>query len=191
MSKNVLLCGVGGQGTVLASKLMAAAAMKKGINVLTAETIGMAQRGGSVTSHLRMGDDMYSPLIGKGQADIILGFEPGEVVRNLPYLKKDGIVITNIRPVRPVTGTLSGTDYTGLEMVEYLHAKSVNTITVDGNQAAEDLGSSKVMNLVLLGAAIESGVLGITKEEIKEVIVQKVPEKFRDLNMLAIDYIKL
>ncbi len=191
MSKNVLLCGVGGQGTVLASKLMAAAAMKKGINVLTAETIGMAQRGGSVTSHLRMGDDMYSPLIGKGQADIILGFEPGEVVRNLPYLKKDGIVITNIRPVRPVTGTLSGTDYTGLEMVEYLHAKSVNTITVDGNQAAEDLGSSKVMNVVLLGAAIESGVLGITKEEIKEVIVQKVPEKFRDLNMLAIDYIKL
>ncbi len=191
MSKNVLLCGVGGQGTVLASKLMAAAAMDKGMNVLTAETIGMAQRGGSVTSHLRMGDDIYSPLIGKGQADIILGFEPGEAVRMLPYLKKDGIIIVNTRPVRPVTGALTGADYTGKEMLEYLRSKTENLITVDSDKAVEDLGSTKVLNMVILGAAIESGMLDITKDEIKKAIIKKVAPKFHELNMCAVDYIKL
>ncbi len=188
MNKNVLLCGVGGQGTVLASKLMAAAAMNKGIHVLTAETIGMAQRGGSVTSHLRMGDNMYSPLIGKGQADIILGFEPGEVVRMLPYLKKGGVVIVNTHPVRPVTGTLSGSTYTGAEMITYLQSKVEQVITIDSDQAAADLGSSKVLNMVLLGAAIESSELGITKDDIKKAITEKVSPKFHELNMRAIDY---
>ncbi len=191
MSKNVLLCGVGGQGTVLASKLMAAAAMNKGMKVLTAETIGMAQRGGSVTSHLRMGDGSYSPLIGKGQADIILGFEPGEVVRMLPYLKKDGVVVVNTRPVRPVTGALTGVDYTGLEMLEYIKSKVEKVITVDSEKAVADLGNSKVLNVVILGAAIESGVLDITKEDIKKAIMQKVAPKFHELNMRAIDYIKM
>lgn len=88
MNKNIILCGVGGQGTVLASKLIAAAAMEKGIPVMSAETIGMAQRGGSVFSHVRMGENLYSPMIAKGTADMILGFEPGETVRMLPYLKK-------------------------------------------------------------------------------------------------------
>ncbi len=191
MSKNVLLCGVGGQGTVLASKLMAAAAMNRGLNVQTAETIGMAQRGGSVTSHLRMGEDIYSPLIGKGQADILLGFEPGEAVRMLPYLKKGGIVIVNTRPVRPVTGALSGSNYSGQEMIDYLKSKVDNVITVDSDKAIEDLGSSKVLNVVLLGAAIESGVLDITKDEIKETLRQKLAPKFHELNLRAIDYIKM
>ena len=85
MNKNIILCGVGGQGTVLASKLIAAAAMEKGIPVMSAETIGMAQRGGSVFSHVRMGENLYSPMIAKGTADMILGFEPGETVRK--YLR--------------------------------------------------------------------------------------------------------
>ncbi len=190
MSKNVLLCGVGGQGTVLSSKLLAAAAMAKGIPVLTAETIGMAQRGGSVTSHLRMGENMYSPLIGKGQADLLLAFEPGEAVRNLPYLKKGGLVVTNTRPVRPVTGTLTGVDYTGMEMVDFLKAKAGRVIVVDGDQAAADLGSSRVLNVVLLGAAVESGVLAITKEDIRAAILAKIAPRFHELNMRAIDYIK-
>ncbi len=191
MNKNVLLCGVGGQGTVLASKLMADAAMARGMHVLTAETIGMAQRGGSVTSHLRMGEGLYSPLIGRGQADIILGFEPGEVVRNLPFLKQDGIVIVSTRPVRPVTGALTGADYTGREMIEYLRQKGVRTIEVDSEQAARALGSAKVLNVVLLGAAIESGVLELTKDDIKQAIARKVPERFHALNLQAIDYIQL
>ena len=86
-NRNIVLCGVGGQGTVLASKLLAAAAMSKDIPVMSAETIGMAQRGGSVFSHLRMGKNLYSPMIKTGTADLIIGFEPGETVRMLPYLK--------------------------------------------------------------------------------------------------------
>ena len=90
MNKNIVLCGVGGQGTVLASKLIASAAMDKSLPVMSAETIGMAQRGGSVFSHVRIGEDVYSPMIAKGEADIILGFEPGEAVRMLPFLKEGG-----------------------------------------------------------------------------------------------------
>lgn len=188
MSKSVLLCGVGGQGTVLASKLMAAAAMDKGIPVLSAETIGMAQRGGSVTSHVRMGEGLYSPLIGRGQADIILGFEPGEVVRMLPYLREGGFVAVSTRPVRPVTGTLTGTDYTGLEMLDYIRSKVRNMITVDADRASADLGSAKVLNVVLLGAAIGSGLLDITRDDVKKAILEKVAPKFHELNLRAIDY---
>ena len=93
--KNIVLCGVGGQGTVLASKLLAAAAMSKDIPVMSAETIGMAQRGGSVFSHLRMGNNLYSPMIETGTADLIIGFEPGETVRMLPYLKTGGHVVSH------------------------------------------------------------------------------------------------
>ncbi len=94
---NCILAGVGGQGTVLASKLIAQAAMDKGQNVRTAETIGMAQRGGCVVSHVRVGDEIFSPLIPKHTADIIIGFEPAEAVRCLSYLKKDGTVVVSIR----------------------------------------------------------------------------------------------
>ena len=88
MSKNILICGVGGQGTVLAAKVLSQAAISSGQHVLSAETIGMAQRGGSVTSHVRIGDDIFSPLIPKGQADIIIAFEAAEAARNISYLKK-------------------------------------------------------------------------------------------------------
>jgi indolepyruvate ferredoxin oxidoreductase beta subunit len=93
MGKNCLLCGVGGQGVVLASKLIAYAAMEKGLNVRTSETIGMSQRGGSVVTHVRMGETVHSPMIPKGAADVIMAFEPAEAVRNLSYLKKDGVMV--------------------------------------------------------------------------------------------------
>ncbi len=186
MNKNILLCGVGGQGTILASKLIAEAAMRLGYPVMAAETIGMSQRGGSVTSHIRMGDELYSPLIGKGMADVILAFEPGEAVRNLPYLKKDGLVIVNTRPVRPVTAALSGDDYSGNEMVEYLQKKGVSVIPVDSSKAAKELGSSKVLNVVLIGAALSKNILPIGKKDMEEVIMDKVPEKFHELNKKAL-----
>ena len=120
---NIVLCGIGGQGTVLASKLLAAAGMKKGYTVQSAETIGMAQRGGSVFSHLRMGaadEEVSSPMIALGTADILIGFEPGETVRLLPYLKPDGQVITASRSVMPVTAALTGGSYDGADMLRYL-----------------------------------------------------------------------
>ena len=104
MNKNCLLCGVGGQGVVLASKLIAYAAMDKGMDVRTSETIGMAQRGGSVVSHVRMGTKIHSPMIPKGCADVIMAFEPAEAVRCLPYLKEGGVAVVNQKAVQPLTG---------------------------------------------------------------------------------------
>ena len=103
MQKNIILTGVGGQGTVLASKLIAAASLAKGYEVMSAETIGMAQKGGSVFSHLRVGEGLYSPMIRKGTADLLLAFEPAEAVRMLPYLRETGTLVVSSHPVMPVT----------------------------------------------------------------------------------------
>ena len=190
MTKNIVLCGVGGQGTVLASKLIAAAAMKKGISVMSAETIGMAQRGGSVFSHIRLGEHLHSPMIGKGTADIIIGFEPAEAVRMLPYLKDNGQVIVSSHAIMPVTSTLSGADYDGKEIILYLKKVVNNLLVVDSEKACHELGSSKVLNILLLGAAISSGALGLTEEEIQDAIKERLPEKFHDLNYRALQYFK-
>lgn len=188
MTKNIVLCGVGGQGTVLASKLIAAAAMKKGISVMSAETIGMAQRGGSVFSHIRLGEHLHSPMIAKGTADIIIGFEPAEAVRMLPYLKDNGQVIVSSHAIMPVTSTLSGADYDGKEIILYLKKVVNNLLVVDSEKACHELGSSKVLNILLLGAAISSGALGLTEEELREAIKDRLPEKFHDLNYRALHY---
>ncbi len=186
MRKNIVLCGVGGQGTVLASRLISAAAMAKGIPVMSAETIGMAQRGGSVFSHLRLGKDVYSPMIARGEADLILAFEPGEAVRMLPYLREGGQVVVSSRPVMPVTATLSGASYAAEDMISFLQAHVKNLMVVDAEKALKDVGSPKVLNLILLGAALKSGALGLTEDEIKDAIVQKIPVKFHELNFRAL-----
>lgn len=173
MNKNIVLCGVGGQGTILASKLIAAAAMRKGIPVMSAETIGMAQRGGSVFSHIRMGEGLYAPMIAKGTADVIIGFEPGETVRMLPYLKTGGQVVTSKRAIMPVTAALSDSSYSGGEMTAYLEKHIENLLVVDTEQACQKIGSSKVLNILLLGAAIYSGALGLSEDDIKEAIANR------------------
>ncbi len=190
MNKNIVLCGVGGQGTVLASKLIAAAAMKKDIPVMSAETIGMAQRGGSVFSHIRMGEGLYAPMIAKGTADIIIGFEPGEAVRQLPYLREGGQVIVSQRAIMPVTATLSGTPYSDGEMTAYLKERIPNLIIVDTERACRKIGSPKVLNLLLLGAAIHSGALGLNEDEIKDAVRERLPERFHELNFQALAYVR-
>lgn len=182
---NCLLCGVGGQGTVLASKLIAQSAIDRGMSAKTAETIGMAQRGGSVVSHVRIGDDIKAPMIPEGEADIIIGFEPGEVVRNLSYLKKGGTVIVNKRAVMPTTASL-GLHYDGNEMLEYLRKQDCQVVEVEGDKVCEELGSMKVLNVVLLGAAAGTGKLGITREELKAAIETKLNPKFLELNLKAL-----
>lgn len=188
MNKNIVLCGVGGQGTVLASKLIAAAAMEKGLPVMSAETIGMAQRGGSVFSHVRIGEGLYSPMIARGEADIIIGFEPGEAVRMLPFLREGGTVITSSREIIPVTASLSGSSYNGSEMIAYLKKQVNNLSVIDGQKACEEIGSPKVLNLILLGAAVRSGALGLSEEDIKAAIKKRLPEKFHELNFKALAY---
>ena len=194
MNKNIILCGVGGQGTVLASKLIAASAMEKGLKVMSAETIGMAQRGGNVFSNIRISDDeeLYAPMIGKCQADLILGFEPGETVRMLPFLKEGGYVITNLRAVKPTTATLQGSSYDSEEMINYL--KSVipedRLLIVDGTQAITELGNARCLNVVLLGAAVRTGALGLTEEDVLSSMPKVIKPKFLALNEEAFRYVK-
>ena len=189
---NIILCGVGGQGTVLASKLTAAASMSKGLSVRSAETIGMAQRGGSVLSYLRIGE-CASPLINSGCADLIIGFEPAETVRALSYLKEGGTVITSDRAMMPVTAALQGSDYEGSKMTNYLKSLEGGLIgrlvIVNTDMALADLGSAKVMNMVLLGAAARGGFLGeVGIEDIKDARVKKVKAEFHELNVKALEY---
>ena len=184
MNKDILICGVGGQGTVLASKIIAAAAMEEASPVHSAETIGMAQRGGSVTSHVRIGGEAYSPLIPFGGADMLLAFEPGEAVRNLRYLKKGGIAVVNTSAVKPVTESLKETGYDGSEMTAYLKEKC-SCIFVNAEEVCRPFGSTKFFNIIMLGVAAGSGHLGLEKDTLLKQIEQRVPSRFLDVNLRA------
>ena len=179
MRKNCLLCGVGGQGVVLASKLIAYAALDKGMFVRTTETIGMAQRGGSVVSHVRMGEEIHSPMIPKGQADVILAFEPAEAVRSLPYLREGGMLIVNRKAVKPVTATLGGGQYDGHEMLDFLKKKVDNLLIMDGEAVCRQAGSAKVLNVALLGAAAASGALDISIPDMVRTVRKNKKMDFR------------
>ena len=187
MSDSIVLCGVGGQGTILASKLLAAAAMSKGLPVKTAETIGMAQRGGSVFSHVRIGDGVASPLIGRGRADLIIAFEPAEAVRQLPYLREGGTVVVSTRPIIPVSATIGGPVYDLAAVMAYLREQvGEKLVVVDADAAAEALGSAKCLNVVLLGAAVRTRVLALTADDIRSAIAARLPERFHELNFRAL-----
>lgn len=188
MNKNIILCGVGGQGTVLASKLIAATAMEKGLEVMSAETIGMAQKGGSVVSHVRIGENLYSPMIGKAEADMIIAFEPAEAVRMLPYLKEKGIVVVNPQSVIPVNAVLNEEIYNAGEMLAYLEKKVERLIMPDCAKACKELGSFRVVNMVLLGVALGMGELPITKEDVIDAIHKKVKPQFHEINEKALMY---
>ncbi|MDD3362521.1 MAG: indolepyruvate oxidoreductase subunit beta [Hespellia sp.] len=186
-NQNILLCGVGGQGTILASKLIAYAAMEAGKDVRASETIGMSQRGGSVVSHVRTGTDIYSPLIPYQKADVIIAFEPAEAVRCLPYLKQGGTVVVNQKAVKPTTAALTGQDYEGKEMIHFLQSQVTNLIILDGEVICKEVGSPKVLNIALLGAAIASGALDITEEEMLDALKKNGKEKFFALNQKAFE----
>ena len=190
MRKDIILCGVGGQGTVLASRLISAAAMARDIPVMSAETIGMAQRGGSVFSHLRMGEGIYSPMIARSEADLIIGFEPGEAVRLLPFLKPGGQMIVSDRAVMPVTASLSGTEYRAQAMLDYLSAHVADLRVIDAERAMREIGSPKVLNLILLGAAVRGGALGLDEADLEAAVRSRIPQKFHELNLRALAWAK-
>lgn len=119
-------------------------------------------------------------------ADVLICFEPAEAVRCLPYLKTDGCAIVCPTPIRPVTASLSGGGYTGGEMMEYLEKTVKNLVVVDGTAICEECGSPKVLNVVLLGAAVASGLTGLTMEEMEQAVEKRVPEKFKEMNLKAL-----
>lgn len=183
---NIILCGVGGQGTVLASKLIAAAAMARGEAAHTAETIGMAQRGGSVVSHVRIGEGVYSPLIPKGQADLMIAFEPAEAVRNMTYLKPGAAAVVSSAPVMPVTAALSGSSYKPSDMINVLAGAGFDVTVIDGAAIVSELGSAKSLNVALLSAACETGKAGMTSEELVSVLGTSVKKEYLEQNMRAV-----
>ena len=187
-SRSIILCGVGGQGTILASKLIAAAAMKRGIPVKTAETIGMAQRGRSVFSHVRLGEGIHSPMIAPGKADLIIGFEPAEAVRHLPFLKEGGAVVASTTPILPVSALIGESSYSLEPVLGVLKEKVKKLTLLDSEKAARELGSAKVLNVLLLGAAARTGALGLEMEDIRAAMEEKVPSRFLELNERALVY---
>lgn len=189
---NVVLTGIGGQGTVLAAKILAQAAQNRGYHVRTAETIGMSQRGGSVVSHVRMGNEgerVASPLLSNGQADILIAFEPGEAARVLPLLKKDGVLVTASRVVQPVTASLSKTLYEAAPVIEALQAREGETVVVDEAPLLEEVGNPKALNIILLTVAMGCGVLGLTQEEFRQAVSECLKPRFVEMNLKAIDIV--
>ena len=191
---NIMLTGVGGQGTVLAAKVLAQAAQEKGWHVRTAETIGMAQRGGSVVSHVRMGNEgeqVYSPLIAHAEADMVIAFEPAEAARVLPYLAPDGMLVTATTAIQPVTAALSERPYRGAEMVQRLsevfEGKLDRLIVVPDKAILKNVGNRKVLNTVLLASAVATGCLPLSLDDLRSAIRECVKPAFVDLNLRAID----
>lgn len=181
---NYIITGVGGQGTVLASKLIADTLIERGEKVRSAETIGMAQRGGSVVSHIRTGS-VLSPVVPKGSADVLIGFEPSEAAHCMPYLKKNGVAIISVNPVKPVTSSLED-NYDLNEILTFLKNAPQKMLMVDGIKLCTEAGSSKVMNVCLLGVAAGSGYVGITLDEMQATLKRRLPPKLLDLNYRAL-----
>ncbi len=183
MTTNILLCGVGGQGTLLASNLLAACAMEAGFDVKKSEIHGMAQRGGSVVSHVRFGEKINSPIIRKGQCDILLSFEELESIRWAEFLKKDGVIITNSQHILPMSVSAGNSVYPQ-NIQEILAGKSINTIAVDAIGEAKKLGNQRCLNVVLLGLLAKR--LPIIDKEIWPAMINRMlPERLQELNQNA------
>ncbi len=185
MSKitNILLSGVGGQGIILASKILSAGLMSKGYDVKMSEVHGMAQRGGSVTTQVRFGDEVYSPIIGKGQADILVSFEVMETAKWIEFLKPDGTVVINDFRI-PSAPILTGAKDYPEGVIEEIKSKIPNTQVLDAAKiAAEEVGNQKTMNVIMVGALAKG--LGLDDIEWEEIIASLVKEKFIDINKKA------
>ena len=182
--KNILLAGVGGQGIILASKILAIGLMNAGYDVKMSEVHGMAQRGGSVTTQVRYGKKVYSPIIGKGEADILVSFENMETGKWLDYLKKDGKVVINDFRI-PSAPILAGKSDYPEGVVEFI-SNAANTTVLDASGLAESLGNIKAMNVVIVGSLIKA--MGLENEiDWNNVIREVVKEKFVDLNLKALE----
>lgn len=180
--KNILIVGVGGQGTLLTSRIIAQVAVQMGYDVKVSEVHGMAQRGGSVVSQVRYGSKIYSPIIKKGDADIILAFEKIEAARWLDYLKPDGMVIINnerVDPLPVMSGKLKYPD----DIHEKVAASIKNTSLIDASRIAVECGNVRAANVVLVGMLSEA--IGLPEEEVEKAIRAIVPAKALDVNLKA------
>lgn len=181
-TKSILLVGVGGQGTILASKILSEGLVRKGYDVKMSEIHGMSQRGGSVTTHVRFGTKVASPVVPEGEADVLVAFEKVEAVRWLKYLKKGGRLVVNnfeIYSLPVLTGAAKYPD----EVVEKLQKEVPNFKVFNAGKIAEDLGNIKAQNIVLLGALVKA--MGLEDIDWESVLKELIPPKLLDLNIKA------
>lgn len=182
MTKSLLLVGVGGQGTILVSKILSEGLLEEGYDVKMAEIHGMSQRGGSVTTQIRFGDKVYSPTVNKGDADVLVSFEKIEALRYIPMLKKNGTLIINEEEIWPLT-VLAGLEEYPEGVMEEIKEKLDNIVSVDARKIAEEIGEPRSANIVMLGLMVKA--LGIDKIDWVSKIKEFLPERFHEANIEA------
>lgn len=183
MSKNIMIVGVGGQGTLLASRILGNVVVNEGYDVKLSEVHGMSQRGGSVVTYVKYGEKVYSPIIDEGEADIILAFEMLEAYRAMPYLKKGGIMIANTQQIDPMPVITGAAEYPA-DIKKKLESK-INVKFADALSLAIEAGNMKAVNVVLIGVMAKN--TEIAYEKWIETIKQTVPEKFLEANLKAFE----
>ena len=181
-TKNVMIVGVGGQGSLLASKLLGKLLLTKGYDIKVSEVHGMSQRGGSVVTYVRFGDKVYSPIIDKGEADFIVSFELLEAARWTEFLKPDGRIIANTQQINPMPVITGAAEYPEA-LDEKIKAEGINLTAVDALKLAEQAGSAKAVNIVLMG--VLSKYFDFSEDEWYSAIENSVPPKFLELNKKA------
>ncbi|MCR6545609.1 indolepyruvate oxidoreductase subunit beta [Dehalobacterium formicoaceticum] len=183
-TKSVLLVGVGGQGIILASKILSEGLIQLGYDVKMSEIHGMAQRGGSVTTQIRYGEKVYSPIIDRGEADVILAFEKVEALRSLPHLKKGGKLLINDHEIYSLP-VLIGQQAYPENIIDKIREQVEHVKAFDAVSMAEELGNIKTQNMILLGALIKA--LELDHVEWSELVRDHLPEKVHDLNLKALE----
>ena len=184
MNKSIMIVGVGGQGTLLASRILGSALLSKGYDVKVSEVHGMSQRGGSVVTYVKYGDKVYSPVIGEGEADLILAFEQLEAARWLSCLKPDGKVIVNTQKIDPMSVVIGDSEYPE-GVIDAIKATGTDVYDVDALPLAVEAGSSKAVNVVLIGAMAKN--TDIDKDVWIEALKSCVPQKFLEMNLKAFE----
>ncbi|MDA8084827.1 MAG: indolepyruvate oxidoreductase subunit beta [Nitrospiraceae bacterium] len=176
---NVLLCGVGGQGILLASEVLSSALLRAGFDVKQSEVHGMAQRGGSVVSHVRFGEKVYSPLIEFGTADIAVSFELLEALRYLPYMKKGSTVLVNTQKILPAP-VATGVETYPEDVIAQLESRDLRVHAIDAFGIAASVGEKRAVNMVLVGAL--SALLPVEERIFLDIVAERIPEKIRKVN---------
>lgn len=179
-----MIVGVGGQGTLLASRILGNAAIALGHDAKVSEVHGMAQRGGSVVTYVKYGEKVHSPIISEGEADVILAFEELEAYRWLPYLKKEGKLIINSQKIDPMPVIIGSANYPE-NIIEKINAMSINVISIDALKLAIKAGNAKAVNVVLIG--LMAKYTNIEKNTWLKAIEQTVPAKFSEVNKIAFE----
>jgi indolepyruvate ferredoxin oxidoreductase beta subunit len=184
MEINILIVGVGGQGTLLASRVLGEFAAGRGLDCKLSEVHGMAQRGGSVVTHVKIAGKVFSPIVAEGTADIILAFEKLEALRSAHFLKPGGMMIVNVQKILPMP-VITGAQKYPEKIITSLASSGKKVIPIDALSIAEKCGSIKAANTVMIGRM--AAIMNVPLEEMKEVVARVVPEKFKEINLKAVE----